>query len=71
MDEKLDINDLDSVSSTSSEGIHFEIKEARKRNKKQDRNTKYSEALGVDAAIEAPGTDHEVLEKNKELDMKL
>ena len=33
-DEKLDVNDLESKSSSSSEGYHFEINEARKKSKR-------------------------------------
>lgn len=65
------MNDLDSKSSSSSEGFHFEIKEARKRSKKQDKNASKAENLQIDTEIRDPVIDQGALAKNKDLEMRL
>ena len=65
------MDDLDSKSSSSSDGYHFEIKEARERSRKQDKNATDPHALQIDIAIRNPGPDQEAMGKNKELDMRL
>lgn len=64
------MDDLESNSSDSSEGYHFEITEARKQTKNQDSNR--TAFIGIqDPHIQNPSNELDSLEKGKVLGMKI
>ena len=71
-DEKLELDDLDSKSSSSSEGYHFEITEARKHSYNKDKSRNPTDTVTLPAAeVINPVNDQKSMEKGKELYAKL